>query len=159
MSRMNNLYLGKAGHLLVMSELLVRGWNVATPEVDRGDDIFVVQDIKGELKRIQVKTATGKELKIGHSAKFNLRVDQLRTAFTPDLHYVFVMRRNTAYWNDFIIISRFELDNYHQLNSIGSTKGNMLQLQIRISKSRSYCSDVDFTPYINNWKNFPEIKH
>ena len=35
-----HLYLGKAGHLTVMSEFLMRGWNVAIPEVDIGDDIF-----------------------------------------------------------------------------------------------------------------------
>ncbi|MEO0044264.1 MAG: hypothetical protein RL329_3712 [Bacteroidota bacterium] len=29
-----NLYLGKAGQLSVMSNFLIRGWNVATPEVD-----------------------------------------------------------------------------------------------------------------------------
>ncbi len=27
-----------------MAELLLRGWNVAIPEVDVGDDIFVVRD-------------------------------------------------------------------------------------------------------------------
>ena len=27
-----------------MSEFLTRGWNVAIPEVDIGDNIFVVQD-------------------------------------------------------------------------------------------------------------------
>lgn len=41
MSRMN-LYLGHAGQMAVMAEFLVRGYNVAIPEVDVGDDIFVV---------------------------------------------------------------------------------------------------------------------
>jgi len=40
MSKKGNLYLGKAGQLVVMSEFLVRGWNVAVPEVDIGDDIM-----------------------------------------------------------------------------------------------------------------------
>lgn len=53
-----HLYLGKAGHLNVMSEFLTRGWNVAIPEVDIGDDIFVVQDDNGTLRRVQVKTST-----------------------------------------------------------------------------------------------------
>jgi len=39
-----NQYLGKAGHLKVMSEFLMLGWNVAIPEVNIDDDIFVVQD-------------------------------------------------------------------------------------------------------------------
>lgn len=40
-----------------MAELLLRGWNAATPEVDTGDDIFVVHDADGQLIRVQVKTA------------------------------------------------------------------------------------------------------
>lgn len=36
-----NLYVGRAGQMAVMSEFLVRGYNVAIPEVDVGDDIFV----------------------------------------------------------------------------------------------------------------------
>lgn len=28
-----HLYLGRAGHLIVMSEFLLRGWNVAIPEI------------------------------------------------------------------------------------------------------------------------------
>jgi hypothetical protein len=50
-SKKSNLYLGKAGQMAVMSEFLARGWNVAVPEVDVGDD----------LSRIQVKTGSAKE--------------------------------------------------------------------------------------------------
>jgi len=57
MSKMQNLYLGSAGQTWVMSEFLARGYNVAVPEVDRGDDLFVVQDESGDFDRIQVKTA------------------------------------------------------------------------------------------------------
>jgi hypothetical protein len=32
-------YIGKSGQLAAMSEFLWRGWNVAMPEVDEGDDI------------------------------------------------------------------------------------------------------------------------
>ena len=35
-----------------MAEFLLRGWNVAIPEVDTGDDIFVVQDENGTLRRV-----------------------------------------------------------------------------------------------------------
>ena len=57
----SNLYIGRAGQLLVMSEFLLRGWNAALPEVDVGDDVFVVKDEDGTLFRIQVKTAGEKE--------------------------------------------------------------------------------------------------
>ena len=38
-----------------MAEFLWRGWNVAIPEVDIGDDLFVVQDEEAHLYRIQVR--------------------------------------------------------------------------------------------------------
>jgi hypothetical protein len=44
-----------------MAEFLLRGYNVAMPEVDIGDDIFVVHDREGELWRVQVKTAICKQ--------------------------------------------------------------------------------------------------
>jgi hypothetical protein len=48
-----------------MSEFLMRGWNVAVPEVDIGDDIFVVRDENGEFVRVQVKPQLPKrELKV-----------------------------------------------------------------------------------------------
>lgn len=49
-------HLGKAGDHAVMAELLLRGWNVAIPEVDVGDDIFVVDDNADRAIRVQVKT-------------------------------------------------------------------------------------------------------
>ena len=36
-------YVGRAGQLAVMSEFLLRGYNVAIPEVDEGDDVLVVR--------------------------------------------------------------------------------------------------------------------
>lgn len=38
----NRNYTGKSGQLAVMAEFLIRGYNVAMPEVDEGDDVFVV---------------------------------------------------------------------------------------------------------------------
>ena len=35
-------YIGKAGHLAVVVELALQGYNVAVPEIDEGDDILVV---------------------------------------------------------------------------------------------------------------------
>ena len=44
MSRKANLYVGRAGQMAVISEFLIRGWNVAVPEVDIGDDLLVIKD-------------------------------------------------------------------------------------------------------------------
>ena len=40
-----------------MSELLLRGWNVAVPVVDVGDDVFVIDDNDKTTYRMQVKSA------------------------------------------------------------------------------------------------------
>lgn len=97
MLRTKNLYVGRAGQMAVMAELLWRGWNVALPEVDVGDDVLVVKDDSGDLWRIQVKTATAQPQQGGYSAQFRISLRQLRTSRTPDLVYVFAMR-SSAGW-------------------------------------------------------------
>ena len=94
MKKNYHLYLGKAGHLTVMSEFLTRGWNVAIPEVDIGDDIFVVQDDNGTLRRVQVKTSTSTQRQNSFSAKFNVPLPQLRNIANIPVHYVFIVRNN-----------------------------------------------------------------
>jgi len=89
-----HLYLGKAGHLTVMSEFLTRGWNVAIPEVDIGDDIFVVQDDNGTLRRVQVKTSISTIRKNNFSGQFNVPLSQLSNMANIPVHYVFVVRHN-----------------------------------------------------------------
>ena len=49
-------HLGRAGQFAAMAEILARGWNVAIPEVDTGDDVFVAQDDGARLTRVQLKT-------------------------------------------------------------------------------------------------------
>lgn len=54
------LYIGKAGHLAVMGELTLRGYNAAMPEIDKGDVVFIVRDDTGAMWRLQVKTSMGR---------------------------------------------------------------------------------------------------
>jgi hypothetical protein len=63
-----NEYVGRAGQLAVMAELSWRGYNIAIPEIDIGDDVFAVNDLTGHMWRLQVKTATEKPQK--KSAKY-----------------------------------------------------------------------------------------
>ncbi len=55
-------HLGRAGQFATMAEILARGWNVAIPEVDVGDDVFVARDDASRLTRVQVKTSAPAEL-------------------------------------------------------------------------------------------------
>jgi hypothetical protein len=114
MSKKQNLYVGRAGQMAVMAELLWRGWNVALPEVDVGEDVFVVKDETGELWRVQVKTATAKPRQNGYSAQFSVSLKQLETLRTPDLVYILAVRSPSG-WASFFIIDRSTLYKEHEL--------------------------------------------
>jgi len=60
-----------AGHLAVMSELALRGYNVAIPQIDVGDDVFVVNDETGVMSRLQVKTSSRTRQKQSTKYQFN----------------------------------------------------------------------------------------
>lgn len=70
-------YIGKAGHLALMGELCLRGYNVAMPEIDKGDDVFVVNDTSGAMWRLQVKTSAGAKQKKSWRYGFRLRENQI----------------------------------------------------------------------------------
>ncbi|MFY0542013.1 hypothetical protein [Nannocystis pusilla] len=55
-------HFGRAGEFYAMSELLLRGWNVAVPVVDLGDDVFVIDDRDKAIRRVQVKSTEAKLL-------------------------------------------------------------------------------------------------
>jgi hypothetical protein len=75
-------HFGRAGEFFAMSELLLRGWNVAVPVVDVGDDVFVIDDNDKTTWRLQVKSSKVENLPAGDGvkAKFTLSRAQLRTA-------------------------------------------------------------------------------
>ncbi len=158
MPKRNHLYLGKAGQFVVMSELLCRGWNVAVPEVDIGDDIFVVRDANGEFIRVQVKTATLKKRTGGISVQFSLSFLQLKRDVTPELVYVFALREQEG-WAGHIVISRAELFNLFQ-NSTINPKGDNITLYFSIkAKGEIICWEQNFASYWNNFDLFPIIEH
>lgn len=158
MSKKFNLYLGKAGHLAVMSEYLVLGWNVAIPEVDVGDDIFVVKDDNGTLRRLQVKTVTANGRQDSYSAQFNISVKNLRNITDILVHYIFIVRHNDA-WSKPVVIRQDYLLDHVENEKIGSlTKGN-ITFYISFANQNVSCSGKDFTKYIRDFTDFPKIEH
>jgi hypothetical protein len=145
-------YVGKAGHLATMAEFLLRGYNVAMPEVDRGDDIFVVEDRTGRLWRIQVKTAIGKRHEYGYSGQFNISLRQLQEARKPDLHYVLVVRAGDQW--EFIVIPRAVLERLHKRDGIGSAVGDDVIINCRFTAIEVLCSETNFQAYRNNWRRW-----
>ncbi len=152
-----HLYLGKAGHLTVMSEFLTRGWNVATPEVDIGDDIFVVQDDNGTLRRVQVKTSTSTPGQKNYKGQFNVPIKQLRNISNIPVHYIFIVRHNDGWSNPVIIRQDYLLDHWDN-NKMGSVYKGLLNLHFTYFDNKVKCSKVDLSKYISDFTDFPIVE-
>jgi hypothetical protein len=158
MSKLFNLYLAKGGEFSVVSEFLARGWNVALPLVDVGDDLFVVEDKKGIFHRIQVKTAQAILRKGSYSAQFSVPLKQLLNFSDPDIYYIFAVRLNDE-WKDKIIILREDLSLFYEDFKIGTASDGNLILYFSFEKGMVKCSKIDFTPFLNSFVDFPVILH
>lgn len=157
MKKNYHLYLGKAGHLAIMSEFLTLGWNVAIPEVDIGDDIFVVQDENGTLRRVQVKTSTSTVRNNSFSGQFNIPLAQLKNIANILVHYVFVIRHNNQ-WTQPIVIRQDYLLDHWQNDKIGSEHENNLKLYLSYSNGKVECSGLDLSKYVSDFSDFPLVE-
>jgi hypothetical protein len=146
-------HVGKAGQLAVMAEFLLRGSNVAMPEVDLGDDIFVVHDRQGQLWRIQVKTAVGKPRGGGWRGKFSVASRQLATARTPHLHYVLAFRCGSGW--EFLVLEREQLRREHTEQQAGSASGENIVFAVRLSPTEVRCGRGDWRAFRNCWDEWP----
>ncbi len=158
MKKNHHLYLGKAGHLSIMSEFLTRGWNVAIPEVDVGDDIFVVQDDNGTLRRVQVKTSASTQQRKNYKGQFNIPVKQLLNISKVPVHYVFIIRHNNG-WNKPVIVRQDYLKDHYQNDNIGSLHKDNLNVQLTCYlDGKVKCSKIDFSKYLSDFSDFPLIE-
>ena len=146
-------YFGRAGHLFVMSEFLLRGWNVAIPEVDQGDDIFVVKHLDGTFRRVQVKSAHAGHETQGAKAQFSVTKSALFST-VGIIHFAFAIRQANM-WSHLFIIDNEELQNF--LSTGQSSAGPTVNLTIRISAGKITCRSQDFSPYLNDFKDFPVL--
>lgn len=139
-----------------MSEFLIRGWNVAIPEVDIGDDIFVVQDDNGTLRRVQVKTSTSTTRQNSYSGQFNVPLSQLRNIANIPVHYVFIVRQNEQ-WSKPVVIRQDYLLDHLTNDKIGSEYDGILNLYFSYSSDKVECSGLDLTRYVSDFTDFPLI--
>jgi hypothetical protein len=150
-------YTGKAGHLALMAELALRGYNVATPEIDKGDDVFAVNDATGAMWRIQVKTSNLTDGARTERFAFRIRESAIQQAQTPELHFIFVLRRALGTWT-FVIIDRTVLRNYAR-NGLGTVNGDYRVVNFSIAKATGVltCSQQDLSLHIGDWATWPQL--
>ncbi len=138
-----------------MSEFLIRGWNVAIPEVDIGDDIFVVQDDEGALRRVQVKTSTATTRQNGFSAQFKLPLSQLFKFKPASPTYYFFLLRFDDGWSKPIVIKQKTLFDYVQSGKLGQPQNETLMLYLAFANDKVQCAGMDFTQHLMDFTDFP----
>jgi hypothetical protein len=152
---MRENYVGKAGQLAVMAEYLLRGYNVAMPEVDVGDDMFVVEDAGGEMWRVQVKTAIATPREYGFSGRFLIPLRQINEPRRPELYFVLALRREGGW--EFVPIPRQVLEDELRDHAIGSAFGQAVLLYLAFRDGALTCSGRDWQRFRGNWSLWPVI--
>ncbi|HWF44556.1 MAG TPA: hypothetical protein VG537_07935 [Candidatus Kapabacteria bacterium] len=153
-----SLYIGRSGELAVLSEFLSRGYNAATPEIDIGEDVFVIEDGSEGYWPVQVKTASAEERSDGSCrAQFQFRRDQLVKTPNVELTYILVLRRNKQ-WASFLIIPRRKLSEMYELGNLGAQQGLLLTWEFVYDREIIRCQQADFTKFESDWETqWPEI--
>lgn len=156
-----------------MSKFLWRGYNVAIPAVDVGEDVFVVEattdENRGMLRRVQVKTAAKGTKKDAHTAfQFSLSRAQLKT--TPiygELYYMLIARWQEVdpaiEWR-FVLIPRKELFAVleaaveAQKNSPGrgrplslDNSSDQLTIKVQFSSNDVHVWGQSIKKYVDQW--------
>ncbi len=155
----HNLYTGRSGQLAVMSVFLNRGYNVAIPEVDVGDDIFVVRDADGDLSRVQVKSAIGKGSG-RHYGDYQVPLSQLQRQHRPELFYVFTMHYEEA-WKELLVIERPVLEELWEQGGLGRANRAGTRVKVRLSFGATDVTsdEFDLQAYRHDWSHWPPIEH
>jgi hypothetical protein len=156
-SNKQNLYTGRSGQMAVMAEFLRRGYNVAVPEVDVGEDVLVIRDRDGRLSRVQVKAAIGKGTK-GASGTFKVSLAQLEREHRPELHYVLALHQG-GLWREFLVIPRQSLETLWRVNGVGNELDGHLVLRVAFTGQDARCRGTSLQAHRGDWSEWPEIKH
>jgi hypothetical protein len=164
----------------VLSLFLGRGYNVAVPVVDVGDDAIVIDDGEHELRRLQVKSAsvrgepaegvegegvettTEGRVKVG----FTLSRRQLRDARGAPLYYMF-LAHVCGQWS-FVLISREALYERKErasarLKADHDADDKPLTIWITfIAPAEGQAGDAivwgdSISEYLNRWVDWPEL--
>lgn len=155
-----DFYTGRSGQLAAIAQFLRRGYNAVIPEVDVGEDAFIVKDDNGEITRLQVKSAIGQGTK-SLWAEFFVSRKQLDRPRRPDLWYVFAAYHIGA-WREFVVIRRDILNALHVVEGIGRVskqKPDRVKFYFGFHADDVLCNGISLQRYRANWEPWPQIEH
>lgn len=165
-------HLGRSGEFAALSEFLFRGYNVAIPSVDVGDDAFVINDADGTTWRIQVKTAVVTD-SAKREAVYNLSRKQLKALRQPPLYFMLMAR-----WDDrwhYVLILADQLNAKRKAYEASppkkkrgprpvddnKAKGDQVTLRIAWSKDNTVVTgwNTSLVDYFDRWPSseLPEV--
>ena len=137
-----------------MGEFCLRGYNAAMPEIDKGDDVFVVNDTTGSMWRLQVKTSLGSDQANSRRYQFRVRESAFQNAQTPELHFAFVLRRDRV-WR-FLLMDRGVLRTYVRNHQMGTAAGDYRQFTFVFHQDgRLICSSNNLANHLEDWATWP----
>jgi hypothetical protein len=154
-------HTGSAGQLALMAEFAYRGYNVSIPEIDLGDDAWVMNHQNGHAWRFQVKTSRPKAQKKSARFQFNIRASQINTPLQPDVVFAFVMRVQNSW--EYLIMHRTVLQNYLAGAQLGQQQGLKFVMTLTYYHSGTNAGKVfgsktlNLTHHLNDWSTWPEI--
>ena len=109
---------------------------------------------------MQVKTAQAVKRNKSYSAQFNIPLKQLNAFIEPEIFYIFmVSKKGIEEWSNALMIKRLILVDLYRNFQIGSVSGENLILYFSFRDGKVFCSDKEFTEYINNFEDFYYIEH
>ena len=142
----DNQFLGKAGELAVMSELLFWGYNPSLMIVDQGIDIVASKN--NQYHHIQVKTASkNAQGKFSFSIKSHI----FEAHNSGSTYYVFVMREGNN--STYAVIPSTHLNNLKHLGVIKGEQSLTVTITGDEKKRVFYINNKDnISLYINNFQ-------
>lgn len=154
-------HIGSSGQLALMSEFAYRGYNVSIPEIDQGDDAWVMDHGSGHAWRCQVKTSVPRSQKKSARFQFNIRMDQIKTALQPDVVFALVMRVDDS-WK-YLIIHRTVLENYLKQGQLAPQSGANYVIGVTFfhqgrKAGQAWASKtLNVSHHLNDWSAWPII--
>jgi hypothetical protein len=100
-----------------------------------------------------VKSAHARHERQGLKAQFSVTKSALFSAVGV-IHFAFAIRQADT-WSHLFIIDNEALQNF--LSNGQNSAGSTVNLTIRISAEKITCRGQDFSPYLNEFKDFPVL--